>query len=472
MTFMLQQPPGRPHAAPALSPHGLVMRDCYTGLPGTARCAMLTEILVVLLLILLNGFFALSEMSVVTARKSRLKQMAETSTRAQNALRLAESPERFLSTVQVGITLIGVLTGVYGGATIGARIGVFLQGRGVETDLANAVGLAVSVGAITYISIIVGELLPKRLALVAPERFATWIAYPMRIFAVVAAPFVWLLSLSTRMLLKALRLDKGSRDPVTEEEIRLLVAESAEQGVIDSDEHNMVNRVLRLGDRQVTSLMTPRTRIAWLDVAAPLGENLAVMRSTPYSRYPVYRGGNEQDVVGILETKSLLDSLGTPNIDLFRTLAKVLFVTSAARALDVLEELREAESTVALVVDEYGEIEGLVSINDMLGAVLGTASTNVETADAPIVRREDGSYLVDGALGTDDLRELLGLSQLPNEEDHDFRTAAGMIMAQFGRIPQVGESFRWRDLRFEVVDLDGPRIDKLLIARITPEAAP
>lgn len=434
---------------------------------------MLTEILVVLILILLNGFFALSEMSVVTARKSRLKQMAETSTRAQNALRLSESPERFLSTVQVGITLIGVLTGVYGGATIGARIGELLQANGVERDFANGLGLALSVGAITYVSIIVGELLPKRLALVAPERFAVWIAFPMRLFAAVAAPFVWLLSFSTGVLLRALRLDRGGRDPVTEEEIRLLVAESAEQGVIDSDEHNMVNRVLRLGDRQVASLMTPRTRIAWLDVAAPLAENLAVMRDTPYSRYPVYRGGNEQDVVGILETKSLLDSLGSPNIDLFRTLSKALFVPSVARGLDLLEELRESEATVALVVDEYGDIEGLVSLNDILGAVLGkTASLNMETVGAPIVRREDGSYLVDGALGTDDLRELLSLSQLPNEEDHDFRTAAGMVMAQFGRIPAVGESFRWRDLRFEVVDLDGPRIDKLLIARINAEAAP
>ena len=198
------------------------------------------------------------------ARKSRLKQMAETSTRAQNALRLTENPERFLSTVQVGITLISVLTGVYGGATIGARISLFLQGRGVELDLANGSVWPSASGAITYVSIIVGELLPKRLALVAPERFAVWIAYPMRVFATVATPFVVLLTFSTRVLLKALRLDRGSRDPVTEEEIRLLVAESAEQGVIDSDEHIMVNRVLRLGDRQVTSLMTPRTRIAWL----------------------------------------------------------------------------------------------------------------------------------------------------------------------------------------------------------------
>lgn len=470
---MLQHGSVAAHGSQVSHTHRSVTQGCYTDLPWPSPPSMLTEILVVLILILLNGFFALSEMSVVTARKSRLKQMAATSTRAQNALRLTEAPERFLSTVQVGITLIGVLTGVYGGAAIGARISQALQARGVEIDLANGVGLALSVGAITYVSIIVGELLPKRLALVAPERFAVWIAYPMRIFAIAATPFVWLLSHSTRILLKVLRLDRGTRDPVTEEEIRLLVAESAEQGVIDSDEHNMVNRVLRLGDRQIASLMTPRTRIAWLDIAAPLAENLAVMHSTPYSRYPVYRAGNEQDVVGILETKSLLDSLGTPNIDLFRRLNKVLFVPSAARALDLLEELRESEATVALVVDEYGDIEGMVSLNDVLGAVLGkTASLNVEALRAPIVQREDGSYLVDGALGTDDLRELLSLSQLPNEEDHDFRTAAGMVMAQFGRIPQVGEAFRWRDLRFEVVDLDGPRIDKLLIARITNETTP
>ncbi|UXI67253.1 hemolysin family protein [Tahibacter amnicola] len=426
---------------------------------------MLTEILVVFVLILFNGFFALSEMSVVTARKSRLKQMAETSTRATNALRLTESPERFLSTVQVGITLISLLTGVYGGATIGARISAGFAGMGVEPDVSAFLGTALSVAAITYVSIIVGELIPKRAALVAPEKIAVWIAFPMRLFATVAAPFVWLLSYSTRIVLTLLRLNRGSRDPVTEEEIRLLVAESAEQGVIDSDEHNMVNRVLRLGDRSVASLMTPRTRIAWLDVAAPLAANLAVMRDTPYSRYPVYRG-NEQDVVGVLEIKSLLDTLGTPNVDLFGHLRKALFVPSTARALDLLEELRESEATVALVVDEYGDIEGLVSLNDILGAVMGkTALVTEAVSDAPIVKREDGSYLVDGALGTDDLRELLDLRQLPNEEDHDFRTAAGMVMAQFGRIPQVGESFRWRGFRFEVLDLDGPRIDKLLIAR-------
>lgn len=432
---------------------------------------MSTEILVVLLLTLFNGFFVLSEMAVVTARKSRLKQMAETSTRAQNALKLAQDPERFLSTVQVGITLITLVTGLYGGAAIGDRLGVAFQGYGMKPEVAGWVGMAVSLSVITYVQIIFSELIPKRLALVAPERIAGFIAVPMRIFAAIATPFIAVLVHSTRVFLRVLRLDRGTRDPVTEEEIRLLVAESAEQGVIDSDEHNMVNRVLRLGDRSVASLMTPRTRIAWLDVSAPLAENLGVMRDTPYSRYPVYRG-SQKDVVGILETKSLLDSLGAPTVDLFKKLVKAIFVPSTARALDVLEELREGEATMALVVDEYGDVEGLVTVNDVLAAVLGTvAASSDDVGGAPIVKREDGSYLVDGGLNTDDLRELLDLSQLPNEEDHDFRTAAGMVMAQFGRIPQVGESFRWRGFRFEVVDLDGPRIDKLLIGRVDAQVS-
>ena len=426
---------------------------------------MSTELLVVLLLTLFNGFFVLSEMAVVTARKLRLKQMAETSTRAQNALKLTQEPERFLSTVQVGITLITLVTGLYGGAAVGDRVAVALQGYGVRPEVTVWLGPAIALAVITYVQIIFSELIPKRLALVAPERIASYIAYPMRIFAVIVTPFIAVLVHSTRLVLRVLRLDRGSRDPVTEEEIRLLVAEGAEQGLIDPDEHNMVNRVLRLGDRSVASLMTPRTRIAWLDVSAPLAENLSVMRDTPYSRYPVYRG-SQQDVVGVLETKALLDSLGASTVDLFKKLVKAIFVPATARALDVLEELREEEATMALVVDEYGDVEGVVTVNDVLAAVLGTATaTGEEVRDAPIVKREDGSYLVDGALGTDDLRELLALSQLPNEEDHDFRTAAGMVMAQFGRIPQVGEAFRWRGYRFEVVDLDGPRIDKLLIGR-------
>jgi putative hemolysin len=276
----------------------------------------------------------------------------------------------------------------------------------------------------------------------------------------------------TRALLKLLRMNTGTRGHISEDEIRLLVAESADQGVIDPDERNMVNRVLRLGDRTVDSVMTPRTRVAWLDASEPLEYNLNIMRETPYSRYPVYRGG-EQEVLGVFEAKRLIDQIGAASgqTELFKSLRKPLYVPATARALDLLEEFRDVETALALVVDEYGDIQGLVTLNDLLAAVVGRSATPLlETAKQPIVEREDGSWLVDGSVSSDDLRELLGVAQLPNEEDHDFRTAAGMVMAHFGRIPEAGEHFNGNGFRFEVVDLDGPRIDKLLVARV-PVAA-
>lgn len=435
---------------------------------------MLIEFGLVFLLALLNAFFALSEIAMVAARKSRLKQMAQHSRRAKIALALAESPERFLSTVQVGITLITLITGAATGASIGHRLADWLAMHGGAWLLpyATAAGLLIGFTLITFINIVVGELVPKRAALVAPERIAVAVGVPMLVLSRLSAPFVWVLNRASGLLLRLLRLGRSGRGEVTEEEIRLLIAEGAEQGVIDMDERNMVSRVLRLGDRTVDSVMTPRPRVAWLDAAAPLAENLEVLRDTPYSRYPVYRG-NESDILGVLEVKSLLEAIarGERELDLFRTLAKPLYVPATARALDLLEEFRDAETPLALVVDEYGEIEGLVTLNDLLAAVVGKSAPAEGEApeDAPIVRRDDGSYLIDGALPTDDLRELLLLEQLPNEEDHDFRTVAGMVMAQFGRIPQVGEAFAWRGVRFEVVDLDGARIDKVLVVPAPPE---
>jgi putative hemolysin len=333
------------------------------------------------------------------------------------------------------------------------------------------IGVALSVACITFANMLFGELLPKRLALVHPERFAVATAIPMRLLTWIALPFAFVLIWITRWLLHLFRLDRASSERVSEEEIRLLVSESAEQGVIDPDERNMVNRVLRLGDRSVDSLMTPRPRIVWLDVSLPLADNLAVMRETPYSRYPVYRG-SDKDVVGIFELKQLSDLLGTPQVDLFRRLDKPLFVPATARGLDLIEEFRDAETTLALVVDEYGDIAGLVTLNDLLGAVVGKAATPlVEAGESPIIRRDDGTWLVDGALAIDDLRELLGGGELPRESDEEYHTAAGMLIAQFGRIPQVGEHFEWRNYRFEVVDLDGARIDKILVARQAEQVA-
>ena len=430
---------------------------------------MLTEIALVLVLALCNGFFALSEMALVASRKSRLKQMARTSRRARVALRHAEAPDHFLSTVQVGITLVMLITGAVAGDALGGHITDALHDHAPWLEpYGRILGIVVGFVLISFIQIVIGELVPKRLALASPEKVSGYVAMPMLVLSRLTAPFVWLLNTSSNVLLRLLRVNRLGRDAASEEEIRMLVAESAEQGVLDADEHAMVNRVLRLGDRTVDSVMTPRVRIAWLDMSAPRSENIEVLRQTPYSRYPVYRG-DESDVAGVVEVKSLLGGMASGTPDLFRQLAKPLFVPATARALDLLEEFRDAETPMALVVDEYGDIEGVVTLNDLLAAVVGASQLGHGNGDesAPIVAREDGSWLIDGSLPTDDLRELLRVDHLPGEQEHDFRTVAGMVMTALGHIPQVGEVFAWHGIRFEVVDLDGVRIDKLLVTPAT-----
>ena len=435
---------------------------------------MLELILIVLLLIACNAFFALSEMSVVTSRKPRLKQLAAEHRSARAALDLAEHPERFLSTVQVGITTIGVLTGMLGGDALGTAIGIWLAtSLPVLGTYASTVGTVLAVSLITFLTIVFGELLPKRLALLAPERLASLVAMPMHWLSRAATPAVWLLSASVRGLLKLLRLDNTQAAQVSEEEIRMLVSEGHEQGVIDADERNMVNRVLTLGDRDAESLMTPRTRIAWLDIGASFEENLADMRQTPYSRYPVFRG-SDADVVGVLEIKSLIDRLEEREFDLFKYLREPLFVSESTPAMKLLEILREHQQSLALVVDEYGDITGMVTVNDVMEAVIGRTQSSGSDASPLVVTREDGSMLVDGTLPTGTLRELLGGGALPGEDEHIFHTAAGMTIARFGRIPNVAEHFEWSGWRIEIVDLDGPRVDKLLLQRLPdtdPDAA-
>jgi putative hemolysin len=426
---------------------------------------MLTELALVFVLALCNGFFALSEMALVASRKSRLKQMARSSRKAAAALRHAEAPERFLSTVQVGITLVTLITGAVAGDALGEHIAATLRGEQLAWLLpySRIIGIVLGFVLISFIQIVIGELVPKRLALAAPEKVSSYVAIPMLLLSRLTAPFVWLLNASSNLLLRLLRVNRQGSGVVTEEEIRLLVAESAEQGVLDPDEHNMVNRVLRLGDRTVDSVMTPRMRIAWLDIAATREENFEVLRETPYSCYPVYRG-DESEVVGVVEVKRLLRSFAEGTPELFGHLAKPLFVPATARALDLLEEFRDAETPLALVVDEYGDIEGVVTVNDLLAAVVGASQIGHGGSDeSPIKQRADGSWLIDGSLSTDDLRELLRTGELPGEADHDFRTVAGMVMTALGHVPQVGEVFAWRGIRFEVVDLDGARIDKLLV---------
>jgi len=426
------------------------------------------EFLLIIVLTLANGFFAMSEMAVMTSRKGRLKQLAKESRGARKALELAEHPEGFLSSVQVWITLLSLLLGYFGAETFAVHLRPPLLDTGLDPKWAEWIAYAISFSMILYGSVVFGELVPKRIATLYPERIAALVALPMGVMAMIAKPFVFILATSTKLLLKLLRADRSDGDRVTEEEIRLLVAEGHEQGIIDADEQAMVNRVLRLGDRSAASLMTPRTRITWLDANLPLEDNLATMRETPYSRYPVYRG-NDAEVLGILEVKSLTGRLGQGgSVDLFSTLKPALFVSESTQSMRLLEIFREEQQTMALVVDEYGEVIGAVTASDLLGAVMGRGQAPHEASDDEpmLVQRDDGSWLVDGRLPSDETRELLRVSALPGEEDHDFHTIAGMVMAQFGRIPDAGEHFTWEGWRIEVIDRDGARIDKLLVERL------
>ena len=432
-----------------------------------AGSAGVAELLIVLALVLLNGFFAMSEMSVMTSRKSRLKQLAQTGKRAARALALSERPENFLSTVQIGITLIGVLTGLFGGEAIGLTIAQWLAVTVPALgEYAGTVGKLIAVALITYLTLIFGELVPKRLAITAPEKIAGIVAMPMGWLARAAFPFVWLLSHSTRLVLRALGLGKDQVSTISEEEIRMLVAESHEQGVIDAHERDMMNRVMRLGDRTADSLMTPRNRIAWLDANAPLEENLEVMREHRFSRYPVYRD-SDADIAGVLEVKSLLLDAGGLEGELFRDLRHTLFVSESTHSMKLLEIFRAEQQSMALVVDEYGEIQGLVTVNDLMGAIIGRLqAVEHNEGEALVVTREDGSLLVGGTLPTEDLRELMDGAALPDAGDGDYHTLAGMCIEHFGRIPHVGEHFDWAGWRIEVVDLDGARVDKLLLTRL------
>jgi putative hemolysin len=429
------------------------------------------ELLIVLVLVLFNAFFAMSEMAVMTSRKIRLKHLAEHSRGARKALHLAEHPESFLSAVQLWITLLSLLVGYFGGESMGGKIAKPLADIPLLAPYAGKLGFVAGFLVMLFFFGLIGELVPKRIGTLRPEQIASAVAIPMDFFARAAKPFVFALSTSTRTIMRLLGLADGNAGHVTEEEIRLLVAESHEQGVIDSDERNMMQRVMRLGDRTVESLMTPRTRIAWLDAAASLEENLDAMRATPYSRYPVYRG-SDSDVLGVLEVKNLLGRLHRRDAQLFRDLRPAVFVSESTHALKLLEIFREEQQSLALVVDEYGDVTGMVTTNDLLGAVIGRVQSGDRVdAEALVITRDDGSMLVDGSLPVDDLRELLGGGALPGEDEHDYHTAAGMTIAWFGRIPNTGEHFDWDDWRIEVVDLDGPRVDKLLVQRLAQDEA-
>ena len=420
------------------------------------------EIAIVFALMLLNGVFAMSELAVVSSRKGRLQQMAEQgSAGAKSALRLIEDPGRFLSTVQIGITMVGIVAGAFGGATLGDRLGLWLETIPALTGYGKGIGVGTVLVAITYLSIVLGELIPKRIALKDPERTATLIAGPMRTLSKIAAPFVWLLSISTNALLQLFRLH-GERDAtVTEEEVRSMITEGTQAGVFAPEEKKMIDGVLRLADRTVRSIMTPRPDVIWLDANDSQEDLLREIKEGAHSRYPACRGELDE-LIGVVHTRDLLGLAfqGRP-LDLAATATKPLVVHDGTPILKLLELMKRSGLHMAIVVDEYGSIEGVATITDIMETIAGDLPEIGEEPEAAAIRREDGTWLIEGWMPVDEFEDTVGIKGVRNSGD--FHTVAGFVLNGIGHIPTAGESFERDGIRYEVVDMDGRRIDKVLV---------
>jgi putative hemolysin len=427
------------------------------------------ELAAVLLLILLNGFFAMSELAVVSARKIRLQSMADSGSRAAaTALSLQDDPSRFLSAVQIGITLIGVVNGAVGGTTLGERLGGWLAERGIAGDHAEAVGIGLVVLTITYLSLIAGELVPKRIALNSAERIAVMAAPVLRLTARVTAPFVWLLGLSTELMLKLLRVPEKPESVVSEEEVKSLIAEGTATGVFEPEERKMIEGVMRLSDRTVRSLMTPRLDVTWLDLNDDDVTLRRRLRETAHSRLPVCRGGLD-DVLGVASVRDMLNALlADQPFDLRAATRDALVVHDGTEVLRLLELFRQHRQSMAVVVDEYGTVEGVATLTDVLEAIAGELPGRDEALEQEVVRRPDGSLLIDGMLAVEEAEAVLGLRDLRGGDD-GYHTLAGLVLHRLGHLPRVGEHVDVGGWRLEVVDMDGRRIDKILAAPLLAE---
>lgn len=427
------------------------------------------ELTVAVLLILLNGVFALSELAVVSSRKPRLRALAEQRRPgAATALRLSENPGRFLSTVQIGITLVGILAGAFSGAALSERLDAILEGWGVPTRFAEPLGYAIVISAITYLSVIVGELVPKQLALRNPERIACLVARPMSALSRAAAPVIWLLDASTRLVFRAIGMGEADNSHVTEQDLRAIVAEAEIAGVIEKDERSMIAGVLRLGDRNVTGVMTPRTDVQCLNLAIGSEELRTLLIDCRHSRLPVFDGGMD-NIIGIVQVRDALAGLISRSaFELRLVVREAPVVPDTIDALDVLDVLRRAPVPLALVHDEYGHFLGIVTPSDILDAIAGAFRSDQSDGSEDAVRRDDGSWLLAGSMPADEMADHLSIA-LP--EERHYQTVAGFVIDRMERIPQVAESFKDYGWCFEVVDLDGHRIDKVLATPLETEAA-
>jgi len=429
------------------------------------------ELILLVTLILLNGVFAMSEIALVTARRARLARLAEEGDGAAAvAVQLHDDPNRFLSTVQIGITSIGILSGIVGEAVFAAPLAAKLSALGMDAEIGMVLATVLVVVTITYFSIVIGELVPKRIGQIHPEGIARLVARPMQALSVLTRPFVHLLSLTTDTILRLLGIRQQEAQGVTEEEIHAMLEEGSEAGVIEQQERDMVRNVFRLDDRQVGSLMIPRADIVYLDVNLPLDENLRTVAESDHSRFLVCRGGLHE-VLGTISAKQLFNqSLKKGIVDLRALLQPAVFVPETLTGMDLLEHFRASGTQMVVVVDEYGEVQGLVTLQDVLEAVTGEFKPRSQE-DAWAVQREDGSWLLDGLIPIPELKDKLELKAVPEEDKGRYHTLSGLVMWLLGRLPQTGDRGEWEGWRFEVVDLDGKRVDKVLASRL-PEAEP
>jgi len=425
------------------------------------------DIAILFALIVLNAVFAMSEIALVAARKARLQPLAEDGdTGAQAVLRLHEEPTQFLSTIQVGITSIGILNGIVGEAAIAPMLAQWLHAHGLVGSFVDYASTAAVVVLITYFTIVLGELVPKRLGQLDPEAVARRVARPMEVLARIARPFVELLAGSTRLVLRMLGLKDAQARPVTEEEIHALLTEGSHAGVIEEEEHDIVRNVFRLDDRQIGSLMVPRRDVVFLDVRLPWEENARRIAESGHTRYPVVRGGL-RDIAGVISARNILRrSLRGEAPDWANDAHPPVFVPESLTGMELLQNFRSSGVQLAFVVDEYGEVLGIVTLRDLLEAITGEFRSG-RAEDQWAVRRDDGSWLLDGLIPVPELKDRLELGELPEEER--YHTVSGLLMMLLGRLPQTGDKAEWGGWRFEIVDLDGKRIDKVLASRVAPE---
>ncbi len=430
---------------------------------------MLADFLILLVLLIVNGLFAMAELAVFSARRTRLSQLADSGSKgARAALRLLSEPTRFLSTVQIGITLIGVLAGVYSGAQFAGPLGAWLSGFELLAAQAETLAFVIVVVGVTYLSLVVGELVPKRWALGNPEGIAAALAPPMEVIARASAPLVWLLQRSTELVLRLMGRQRKAHSGVTEEDVRAMIAEGTREGVFHAAEHQMIEGVLRLADRTVRSIMVPRGDVVWIDAEDGRDAVWDLVHASGHSRYLVSRSELDE-LAGIIHTSELMDWLRNPDTGELAAHARApLVVHESTRILRMLDIFRESKMHMAVVVDEHGSIEGIATPTDILTAIAGELPDLGSTEVPEAVDRGDQSWLIDGRMGIDDVQRLLQRGDM--RAGDDYTTLAGFVLAQLGHLPATGEKFRWRNLQIEVVDMDGRRVDKLLVRRLGREA--